>query len=89
MGRYIQGPATGKVQMLVNQHSATIISLEEAQANINNKEKGIVVVVDNGMFEAAGFCPDRDELKAFSLPTDYRPKTFLMMDRQKAEELAN
>ena len=41
-----------------------------------------VVVMSNGMFEAAGIAFDVEELKAFSLSRDPRPKVFLLVPRE-------
>lgn len=89
MGYYIQGPAKGKAGMLIKEHGARVLSaLEDVEKIINEGKEGIVAVVDNGSFEAAGFCYNADEFKAFCDPTDPRPITFLAMDRKKAEELS-
>lgn len=50
-------------------------------------DKAIVCVVNNSIFEAAAFCYDADEFEAFGRSDDYRPKTWLIMDRQMAKDL--
>jgi hypothetical protein len=45
----------------------------------------LICVVDNGIFEAAGFCYDEREFAAFTDPGDTRPKEWLLMDRGTAE----
>ena len=45
-----------------------------------------VVLVDNIEFTAAGIAYDAAELKAFTQPDDYRPKTFYMVPRSVLTE---
>lgn len=47
----------------------------------------LIVVVDNGPFEAAGFAFDESEFLAFTQPTDARMKQYLVMPRQVVEKL--
>lgn len=91
MGRYINPPgdypmgAKGKREYL---HSigAKSITLDEAREKVNTH--GIIVWVDNGMFEAAGYAYDRDELDCFTGPLDRRPKELFVMDRATVEAIA-
>jgi len=50
-------------------------------------QPNLVCVVDNGFFEAAGHAYNEAEMKAFSDPTDTRPKTWLVYPH--AEKLAS
>lgn len=89
MGYYIEGPCKGKVNMLVTEHGATVLSggAFEAAARQRNGA-GIVCVVDNGGFEAAGFMHTEKELECFAWNRDTRPKTWLAMDRKLAAKLS-
>lgn len=87
MGRYIQGPTKGKAEMLVEKHGAKMVNEADAMCYYNDGD-GVVCVVDNGFFEAAAFCYSQNEVSAFSDPSDLRPKTWLVMDRKLAEQLA-
>ena len=49
---------------------------------------GVVCVVENGMFDAAGFAFCKEELEVFAAP-DARPKTWLSMDLERAIELSD
>ena len=51
-------------------------------------DKGLIVVVDNGMFEAAGFCYNEEEFKVFTDPRDYRHKQYVLINREDAEILS-
>ena len=70
-------PASGKVRALL----ADGAEIVEAKFQSN-----LVCVVDNGFFEAAGYCYNEREFKAFNDTSDQRPKTWLV--HPKAEQLA-
>jgi hypothetical protein len=88
MGYYVEhslGYNRGKV--------GDLISVRGAQYFIGTwkdvpEDKAVIVVMDNGMFEVAGFAYDEKEFNTFRRPEDRRPKTFLLMDRKLAEELS-
>lgn len=89
MGYYFNGSSnTGKAAELVRNHGGKIVNEQTALAALQDGQ-GVFCVVDNGMFEAAGFAFDADEFNAFTLPSDYRPKTFVVLDRKIAEMLSN
>lgn len=78
MGKYInidsKGnvlPAKGKAEMLIKD-GAKIVKPTSFQDNL-------VCIVDNGMFEAAGYAYDENEFKAFNYP-DGRNKIWLIYD---------
>jgi len=85
MGYYIDGPAKGKAVFIKGKYGADIISTP-AVFNVP-AGKALICVVDNGPFEAAAYCFNVREFKAFSDHADPRPKKWLLMDRSKAEEL--
>lgn len=91
MGYYIETPGNrGKAQYLVANHGGRIVSYDEAKkiVNYSNNGEAVIVVVDNRMFEAAGFAYEPSEFDAFTLPDDPRPKTFVAMLRKDAERLS-
>lgn len=88
MGYYIEGPTCGKADYIVKQHGGRKVSLEEAVKIVDDPNQAVIVVKDNGMFEAAGFMYDRLELERFTQPSDYRPTQFVVMDKAKAKELS-
>ncbi len=86
MGYYIEVPENkGKAQQLVDIHGATI--LKEKPAFFAHSDKAIICVVDNGLFEAAGYAYDEKELNEFAYH-DGRPRTWLVMDKNLACELS-
>jgi len=47
------------------------------------KDKLLICVVQNGMFDAAAICFDREEFDHFQpTPRDQRPRTWLLMDKE-------
>lgn len=90
MGYYIQAPSNkGKADFIVNEYGAEIVGTD-TEVPEWDKEKAIICVVDNGLFEAAGYAYSPTELTDFALPDrgPQRPRIWLKMDRQKAEELS-
>ena len=83
MGCYIEtGAAKNKAKWLVEHAGGTIVPrATPAHDSIP------VVVCDNGPFEAAGIAFDAEELRAFTDPFDCRPKTIVMVPRDKVTEL--
>lgn len=87
MGFYIQVPEDhDKAKQLEVEYGAEIIPQPASFSQIP-KDKALIVVVDNGLFEAAGFAYDEQEFKEFTDPYDPRPQQFVLMDLQKAKEL--
>lgn len=90
MGYYIQTPGcnVGKADIICKEYNAKKILRPESWNEIFENE-GLICVVSNGLFEAAAFCYNEDEFKAFNDPTDTRPKTWLVMDRKQAEKISD
>ena len=86
MGYYIQTPHNkGKAKYIAEKYGGTIVDTPPSFENIS-PDKAIICVVDNGGFEAAGFCFSQSELHDFSY-FDGRPRTWVIIDRKKACEL--
>ena len=62
-----------------------IIAIREGRVVENFLAKGVlpVVVVNNGLFTAAGVLYSDREAIAFSDPTDYRPKSYFVATLEK------
>ena len=63
------------------------MSLSEAAVAMSEADKAVIIVVNNGPFEAAGFAYNQGEFEAFTQADDHRPRQFVVMDRAKAKEL--
>jgi hypothetical protein len=87
MGFYIPGPPKGKVEMLVTDYSGVILLKPPVSFNMIPKDRLLVCVVDNGIFEAAGVMTTQREYEAWTLDkTDDCRKVWLTVDRDKASE---
>lgn len=88
MGFYIQTTSPkNKAQFLVDNYNCSVINEDIARERADNKE-GVVVVVDNGPFEAVAFAYDKDELARFLDQNDNRPKTIVAIDYDLACKLS-
>ena len=92
MGYYIDSTKNGalnpkgKVQDLINYENAIIVNQPINFDDYLNY--ALICVVDNGPFEAAGYAFDKEEFEAFNYSkNDFRPKTWLIMDKERAKLL--
>lgn len=51
--------------------------------------KVVVCLVDNGFFKAAGICFSRNELNAFTDPSDRRQRSYYLIDKSKLYVVSN
>lgn len=87
MGYYIQGPAKGKGQFIIDTYGAR--SIDPADITIDDvANKAVICVIDNGPFEAAAFCYNDYELTVFATDNTGRPKQFYIIeDREQVKQL--
>lgn len=89
MGYYINtGENVGKAEYLIERYGAQEMTGSPRSLRDLPSDLGLVCVVNNGPFEAAGFVFSDRELEAFTEPTDYRFKRWLTMPLDKAKELS-
>jgi len=90
MGYYIETDVSdshfGKAEKIVKAHNGRIVTQEEASKLVDSH--GVICVVRNDLFEAAAFAYNQDEFDAFTSPSDTRPKTFVVLDREVAKKLS-
>lgn len=84
MGYYIQGPASGKAQYLVEQFAGKIVEQPHFFSDVPKGEE-LVVVVDNGPFEAAAWAFSKREFEEFTDQSDARPKLFVLVPEEKLQ----
>lgn len=88
MGYYIEVPAnTGKAELIRQLHGGEILP-GQPEWNSWAPGKACIVVVANALFEAAAYAYDEQEFRAFTDPSDDRPRQFVLMDRELAEKLS-
>lgn len=89
MGYYIETPeSTGKAEQLVLLHEAEQLSDVMAFAEVPDG-KALICVVENGAFDAAALCYSEAEHVAFNDVMDARPRSWLLMDKATAHQLAS
>ena len=90
MGYYIETPGqnTGKAQRICNDHKDAFIIPQPISFSKVPDKMGLICVVENGLFDAAGYCYNEQEFLAFSDLDDPRRKTWILMDKVKAEKLS-
>ncbi len=88
MGRYIEVEGhQSKVQQLIRLHDATPLAGPPDWDKIP-ADMALVCVVENPTFDAAAYCHTEDELEAFkATPSDRRPRTWLLMDKELVESM--
>ena len=86
MGYYMEVPKpTAKADQLIRLYGATPIEAPKLITDIP-EGKAAVVVVENGLFDAAGYAYNQRELDAFTYPGDPRPRTWLLIDKDKVAQ---
>ena len=87
MGYYIEVPNNkGKAAQIVEMYGGEIIPQPDTFDKVP-QGKALICVVDNGLFEAAGYCFDSREFGEFTRP-DGRPKQWVLLDLIKAQKLS-
>lgn len=88
MGFYIEtATLQGKAEVIAREYGGQIVPKPASFADVP-AGKGLVCVVQNGLFDAAGFAFDEREFEAFTEPGDHRSKTWVLMDYEKAAVLS-
>lgn len=88
MGFYIEGPLHRKADHIIQTEDAIELAGADAAREAFSNGMGVICVVENGPFDAAAFAFSSEELEVFANPSDSRPKRWLAMDRERAEELS-
>lgn len=89
MGYYIQTESNhNKAEAIAKKFNGEIVSRPATFSDIPIG-KGLICIVDNILFEAAGFICDEREFNAFTQPSDARPHTWVLIDRADAERETN
>jgi len=88
MGYYIQTSGThGKAREIAEKFDGQVVDELAAGMAMMDKDKAVIVVVNNGPFEAAAFAYNDEEFKEFTRLNDPRPRKFVVMYRQTAKDL--
>lgn len=88
MGYYIQTASNkNKAHDISTANNGRIVPKPANYAEIP-EDKALIVVINNGLFEAAGLAFSEREFQDFTLPSDGRSKEFVLLDKKVAYELA-
>lgn len=89
MGRYIRGPQSGKASFIITTYGGEKLAKPPASFDDIPPGKALIIIVSNGSWEAAAFAYCDYEFRAFTGdPSDRRTKEYVLMDYDKAAELA-
>jgi hypothetical protein len=89
MGFYIQTPTVrDKAAHIAAEYHGMVLGAPPVTYADIPPGKALIVVVDNGPSEAAAFCFDEYEFRAFTDPADPRPKSYVLMDHALAATLS-
>jgi hypothetical protein len=84
VGYYIEtNTPHGKAEQIMQTLGGTEVTQEEAEMIIKEDMGAVICVVDNGPFEAAAYCYNLDEFRAFTHPSDDRPKKWIVVDNKE------
>jgi hypothetical protein len=88
MGFQIPGPTNGKVQYLVERYQAEV--LDRAPRNFDEvpEYRAIICVIDTRDYEVASYAFSRQELSLLDDHSDFRKRTWLLIDKTKANQLS-
>jgi hypothetical protein len=75
-------PPHGKADRIITDGHADILIGPPKDLSEIPADKVLVCVVENGLFEAAGVTYNERELRAFTDPSDDRPKTWLIVPKE-------
>jgi len=89
MGYYIETNSPhNKAEYIIKNYGGRLISYEEALFAMQSKKShAVIVIVDNGIFEAAFAFSDAEAFEAFTEKNDTRPKKFVVIDRNLCKKL--
>lgn len=88
MGYYLQGPDPKADHLLATYPYFQEVTLSEAAGDVMDEDRAVVVVVQNGMFDAAAFAFSEGEFEEFTRDDDPRPRRFLTGPRDLVEVLS-
>jgi hypothetical protein len=90
MGYYINtGRAHGKANDIAVIYDGELLDTPPASYESIPSDKALVVVVDNGPFEAAAFMYDEGEFDYWATMADPRPRQYVLLDRVEAERASD
>ncbi len=88
MGFQIPGPTKGKVQYLVDVYQAVVLDRPPRNFYKIADHQAIICVIDTLQYEVASYAFSRQEFSLLDDHSDFRKRTWLLMDKTKASQLS-
>ena len=90
MGSYINTPSNkGKTEFIIKTYCGILLPLPPNSFADIPEGKALVVVVDNGHFQAAGYAYSEGEFRVFTDPNEKRHRDYILLDKVTAELVAS
>jgi hypothetical protein len=88
MSLHLPGPTRGKAEYLIATHGAERLSRPPDAFHDIPEDKALICVVDTKTYDTASYCFSAAEMALLNDSTDFRPRTWLIMDKGEAERLS-
>jgi len=88
MGFQIPGPTKGKVQYLVGKYQAVVLDRPPNSFDKIPDHQAIICVIDTLQYEVASYAYSLQEFSLLDDHSDFRKRTWLLMDKAKANQLS-
>jgi hypothetical protein len=88
MGFQLPGPTKGKVDHLIATYGAERLLRPPKAFHDVPEDRALICVVDTLTYETANYCFSAVEMALLNDSTDFRPRTWLLMERAQAEKLS-
>ena len=88
MGFQIPGPSKGKVQYLVDMYQAVVLDRPPRVFADIPDHQAIICVIDTLQYEVASYAFSRQEFSFLDDHSDFRKRTWVLMDKNKANLLS-
>jgi hypothetical protein len=88
MGFQIPSPTKGKVQYLVDRYQAVVLGEPPDNFDKVPDDQAIICVIDTLQYEVASYAFSRQEFSLLDDHSDFRKRTWLLMDKAKANQVS-
>jgi len=88
MGFQIRGPTKGKVQYFVDTYHAVILDGPPLNFHDIPDRQALICIVDTIQYEVASYAFSQQEFSLLDDHSDFRKRTWLLMDKTKANQLS-
>jgi hypothetical protein len=86
MGFQIPGPTKGKVQYFIDTYQAEVLDRPPNNFDQVPDDRAIICVIDTLQYEMACYAYSRQEFSVLDDHSDFRKRTWLLMDKSKANQ---